>query len=135
MKILLDIDGVMVNAIPHKIPEFLDDGFYKFNTNAVGVLNMLLEEGDEIILTTTHRFKYSLEQWYEIFNKRGVKANLIGVVNNKIFEPRKNIILNWIENNPNEDFLIIDDDKTLNGLSPQIKENLILTDPYFGLDF
>ena len=48
---------------------------------------------------------------------------------------RKDEILTWYtaQHVPNEEFVIIDDDKLLNELPTHIKNNLVLTSPSIGL--
>jgi len=42
--------------------------------------------------------------------------------------------VNWFNlNHVSDDFIIIDDDKSLNALPPFLKENLIQPSPYIGL--
>ncbi|MHC5226560.1 HAD domain-containing protein [Ignatzschineria sp. LJL83] len=61
MKLFLDIDGVMVHANPHRTVEHEEDGFYRFNLQAIEALNMLIKEMniEEIILSTSHRFNFN----------------------------------------------------------------------------
>lgn len=48
---------------------------------------------------------------------------------------RKEEIEKWINDNKINlsDLIIIDDDKSLNGLPENLKKRLVLTDPYIGL--
>ncbi len=136
MLILLDIDGVMVMGNSWRKPEFLNDGFPAFSSKAVAALNTLLfETNAEILLTTSHKSKYSLNQWKEIFNLRGIKIeNVNRLQENKANLNRKEEILNWIDSNKKViDFIIIDDDKSLNGLPELIKNKLIQTNASVGL--
>lgn len=72
MIIYLDIDGVMVPATPHKAPEIESDGFYKFTDESVETLNSF-KEGIEIVLISSHKDRFSKEQWVGIFKSRGVE--------------------------------------------------------------
>jgi len=140
MKFFLDIDGVMVHANPHKSVEFDEDGFYKFNSIAVETLNSVIHDNDEdeLILSTSHRFRFSVIEWQKIFNSRGVFTKNISILNlplqNRL--TRKTEIINWIsERNLNsDDIVIIDDDKSLNDLPAYLKRRLVLTNPYVGLN-
>ena len=140
MKILLDIDGVMVHANPTKQVEFDDDGFYKFNDSAINALQVIcsLNTSSEIILSTSHRFRYSTIEWLEIFKKRGLNVEKINRIEDPIntHKSRKQEIINWVEKNKIDinDIIIIDDDKSLNSLPFSLKKRLILTDPYIGLN-
>ena len=135
MLIFLDIDGVMVPAKSWKSPEFLDDGFPAFSPIAVRVMQKLIDTDTTVILTTSHKAKYSIDKWKNIFAMRGLLVNnLSSLTTNSIFTKRKDEILNWFNlNQVNEDFLIIDDDKSLNDLPSDLKENLLLTSPMIGL--
>ena len=66
MLIFLDIDGVMVPAKGWKSPEFLSDGFPAFSNRATLVLQQLISEEVTVMLTTSHKSKYSIEEWKSI---------------------------------------------------------------------
>jgi hypothetical protein len=135
MLIFLDIDGVMVPAKSWKNPELLDDGFPAFSSKAVHVLQQLITNDTTIMLTTSHKTSYTLTRWKEIFKTRGIDINTIKSLDeNTNFLNRKDEVLNWFNlNNVSEKFVIIDDDKSLNGLPDFLKTKLILTSPLIGL--
>jgi hypothetical protein len=140
MKFFLDIDGVMVHANPHKRVELDVDGFYKFNRTAVEILNAVINvnRGDELILSTSHRFRFNIIQWQEIFKTRGVFISHLSIIDIplKVKSNRKTEIINWItiQNFQYEEIVIIDDDKSLNDLPAELKSRLVLTNSYTGLD-
>ncbi len=77
-----------------------------------------------------------MAEWQHIFELRGVKANRINsLTSNSLEINRKDEILNWYQSKhkPNERFVIIDDDKILNQLPSQLKDNLVLTSSSVGL--
>jgi len=135
--ILLDIDGVMVLANSWKKPEFLDDGFPVFNSKSVKALQKIISETDaSLLLTTSHKSKYSISQWRNIFKSRGINAkHIYRLSSNSLMSSRKDEILDWYTARltPDEQFVIIDDDKLLNNLPGNIKRNLVLTSPSVGL--
>lgn len=136
MKVFLDIDGVMVHANPHKTVELEEDGFYRFAYHAVSAFNCI--KNPDIILSTSHRHRFSISMWEDIFEKRGIHFKSISIITTESSHKisRKEEIFRWIELNhykPNQ-FIIIDDDKSLNGLPEKIKERLVLTSPYTGLN-
>lgn len=141
MKFILDIDGVMVHANPYKSVELEDDGFYKFNDKAVEIFNSMFRiTKDEIILSTSHRYRYSIHQWKTILKDRGISSKKIAIldvgfsINSKV--TRRTEIETWIsDNNINHnDIVILDDDKSLNDLPLALKQRLCLTSPYTGLN-
>lgn len=136
MLILLDIDGVMVSAAPWKSPEILNDGFMGFSAKAVSNLQRIISEtGASIVLTTSHKSKYTLPQWQAIFKKRGINASIDKIGDNDLHLNRKEEILNWLRNwNNGDGFVIIDDDKSLNALPSSIKEKFVLTSSLIGLN-
>lgn len=137
MKILLDIDGVLIPAKPWQKYEFAEDGFGLFNKKSVECLNEILNSvsNPEIILTTSHKKKYTIEQWKSIFKHRGIiETNINRLDSNSLEVSRKSEIFYWYLLNQNESFIIIDDDKGLLDLNQNIVENhLILTKPTIGL--
>jgi len=135
MLIFLDIDGVMVPAKSWESPKLLSDGFPEFSTKAVRVLQNLISVDTTIMLTTSHKARFNIEEWKEIFHKRGITVtNLESLDECNLGVSRLDEILNWVKiNSINEDFVIIDDDMSLNALPSFLKDNLILTSPMVGL--
>lgn len=135
MLIFLDIDGVMVPAKGWKSPELLSDGFPAFSSKASPILQGLISENTTIILTTSHKSNYTISEWKDIFRKRGINIEKIETLEiNADNLSRKDEILNWFSaRGMRENFVIIDDDKSLHSLPPFLKGNLILTSPLVGL--
>jgi hypothetical protein len=136
MKVFLDIDGVMVPAKSWECPKLLSDGFPDFSDKAVRVLQNVVSEGVTIMLTTSHKSRFSVEEWKNIFATRSIYVKNLGKLEESPFgTSRRDEILNWFNlNHINEDFIIIDDDKSLNALPSFLKENLILTNSMVGLN-
>jgi sugar-specific transcriptional regulator TrmB len=136
MLILLDIDGVMVPGASWRPIELLNDGFAKFNNRAVNNLKKIISETNaSIILTTSHKSSFSIPQWMDIFKTRGIDTSIKTLSNNINNLSRKDEILNWLRNRTDqEDFVIIDDDTSLNGLPSNIRAKCVLTSPLIGLD-
>jgi 16S rRNA C1402 (ribose-2'-O) methylase RsmI len=135
MLIFIDIDGVLVQAKSWKQPSFLNDGFYEFSAKSVGVLQKIIGPDDTVLLTTSHKSRFSLDEWKQLFLSRGIIINNLGKLKEEHLRlSRKDEIINWFKTNTiNEDFVIIDDDKSLNDLPEYIKNHLVLTSPYIGL--
>ena len=130
--ILLDFDGVMVKNQPWRKVELHEDGFYSFDRSDIDNLKrIILETGSTITLTTSHKKKFTLEEWKDIFKRRGLEVDLFMVSE---FDKRIDEINNWYQKNQNIDFVILDDDKTLMDLTDKIKDRLILTDSGIGLN-
>lgn len=135
MLFFLDIDGVMVPAKGWKSPEFLNDGFPAFSSKATLALQNLILEEDTVMLTTSHKSKFSIEEWKNIFKNRGISIRkIMSLPENLNNLSRKDEIVNWFNVNiVDENFVIIDDDKSLNELPQSLKNNLIQTSSYIGL--
>ena len=136
MLIYLDIDGVMVRANAWKRPEILKDGFPDFSPTAIDALNKVISTtGADIVLTTSHKSTYSITEWGEIFKNRNINFNQISKLpENKNFLNRKEELLHHFKKQSlNENFVIIDDDKSLNGLPLSLKDRLIQTSSGIGL--
>ncbi len=136
MLIFLDIDGVMVPAKGWKVPELMNDGFPAFSSKASRVLQSIISVDTTLMLTTSHKSNYSIKEWVNIFKKRGIEIEKIKSLenNNSIHRTRKDEILNWFNTNViNDNYIIIDDDTSLNALPKYLKENLLLTSSFIGL--
>lgn len=138
MKILLDIDGVMIPARPWRAYEISSDGFGMFSKSSVDCLNDIIKSSlnPEIILTTSHKNRYGIDDWKNIFSNRGIIKTKISRLNTESLEiSRIEEIRSWYLKNQNESFIVIDDDKGLNDLDTNFKEDyLVLTKPTIGLD-
>lgn len=136
MLILLDIDGVMVPANSWKQPEILEDNFMNFGLQATKALEKIISSTSaDILLTTSHKDTFTSNQWKNIFEKRNIKVGKIDKLPKNINHlSRKDEILNWFNaNTVNQNFIIIDDDKSLNALPDFLKNKLIQTSATVGL--
>ncbi len=135
MLIFLDIDGVMVSGAIWKVPETLEDGFPMFLDKAVKSLNSLLTEDSKIILSTSHRDRFTLNEWKQLFQRRGIEVSKLDKLPSSYgLKKRKDEILEWFATHSRpENFVIIDDDKTLYGLPKDLKKHLVVTSPLLGL--
>lgn len=134
--IYLDIDGVMVPANAWRKPEIMEDGFPEFSPKAVRALGSILSTSSAtIVLTTSHKSNYSSKEWKSIFNKRNIPVQKITKLPaNKQHLNRKEELMGYFAGKKmHSDFIIIDDDKSLNGLPPSFKDKLIQTNGSVGL--
>lgn len=89
-----------------------------------------------IMLTLSHESRFSHSEWKDIIQRRGLNMNqLKSLVENANLLSWKEEILNWFNTNEiHDDFIIIDDDKSLNDLPKFFKNRLILTGSLVGLN-
>lgn len=138
--ILLDIDGVMVTTPSWQSVELMPDGFMKFNDRAAKNLKELFRQTNaELILTTTHRVTFSEERWLEILKDRNLNFNSVAKLNDRTelrqLPDRATEIREWFElGGKNTNFVIIDDDSSINSLSNDIKTRWVQTKPLIGFD-
>jgi hypothetical protein len=87
------------------------------------------------VLTTSHKGRFSLEEWKAIFNARGINIENIAALPTNVGNlTRLDEIVNWFTTNDVKDaFVIIDDDAGLNALPGFLKSNFIQTSPTIGL--
>ncbi|MET0637568.1 MAG: HAD domain-containing protein [Chitinophagaceae bacterium] len=135
MLLFLDIDGVMVPAKSWKGPKLLEDGFPAFSEKATDALRQIVSGNTTVMLTTSHKANYSIEEWRNIFLKRGINIDqlnsLAANINNV---SRKEELIKWFDlNHFDGQFVIIDDDKSLNDLPDYLKKRLVLTNSLMGL--
>ena len=126
----------MSRSTPWKTVENLSDGFYKFSPKAVvGLQDIISGTKASIVLTTSHKNRFTPKEWKIIFNNRGIDVSSVTKLQTrKIYPNRKEEILTWCKRHKDvKDFVIIDDDKSLNGLPRELKDKLILTNSSVGL--
>ncbi len=133
--LLLDIDGVMVPAQSWKAPTLLNDGFPAFSSKATYVLQQLLTTHTAIVLTTSHKSNYSIDEWKQIFQRRGIAINQLSTLppNTEHLNRRQEIERWYATNTSIRSFLIIDDDPSLSHLPPQLSPHLLKTQSSIGL--
>jgi hypothetical protein len=134
--LILDLDGVLITTPPWKADEMDSDGYSKFNQSCIDNLNQLLTVTDfEIWLSSTRRTVKKLTDFNLIFAYRKITKPITGFLPEyQNCRNRKDEILEFINETVISDYLIIDDDKSLNGLEDSFKENLILTELIKGFD-
>lgn len=128
--IILDLDGVLITTPSWKADELDSDGYSKFNESCVENFNTLLERIDaKIWLSSTRRTKKTLSEFNLIFKHRKIIKQIDGFIPE--FDDcvsRKEEILKFIDIQQPKNYLIIDDDKSLNDLHLEMKQRLVLTE-------
>jgi 16S rRNA C1402 (ribose-2'-O) methylase RsmI len=125
MLLYLDIDGVMVPANSWRQPILLEDGFPEFSLNAVRSLDRIISNSSaNIVLITSHKYKYTLNEWNDIFKRRNINVNKITrLPKNTTNLNRKDELIYWFNTkNSKGRFIIVDDDKSLNALPKFLKD-------------
>ena len=134
--LILDLDGVLITTPLWKADQIEEDGYSSFNENCVQNLNQLLLETDfEIWLSSTRRTQTTLTEFNRIFKFRNIAQPIFQYLPEyENCKSRKEEVERFLlETNPSH-FLIIDDDKSLNELSNDLKEYLILTELMMGFN-
>jgi hypothetical protein len=140
MTILLDIDGVLETTPTWQQAAIHPDGFMKLNNKALENLSILYKKTNaSIVLTTTHRINYDETKWKEIFKNRGLNFDTISKINDKTeisqLLDKGTEIKEWVKNKgANQNYVIIDDDLSINSLHDTIKERWVSTRPLIGFD-
>ena len=130
MKIVfLDIDGVLNSDTWEKTDEY-NKGEYPekmFDPKAVKLLNKIIKETEaKVVLTSTWRLKYSLDEMINLFSKVGINCDLIDFTpdlkKDNDYTLRGNEILKWCKDNRNvigtkplnyTNFIILDDNNDM----------------------
>jgi len=139
MKILLDIDGVLVTTPSWRPVPILTDGFMEFNSIAARNLATLTERTSAtIVLASTHRISYTSDQWMKLFRNRGIVSKEIEKINNitavEQIADRATELNDWVSNNRNQSYIIIDDDLSIHRLPEHIQTRWIKTKPLIGFN-
>tara|TARA_B100001769_G_scaffold215300_1_gene174915 strand:- start:19 stop:486 length:468 start_codon:yes stop_codon:yes gene_type:complete len=129
VNLILDLDGVLITTPPWKPDEIMEDNYSKFNEECVKNLNSLLSLfPTSIWLSSTRRLNKTLEEFNQIFQTRKIKNSIEGFLpNNADLKTRKQEVESFIKQNNLKNYLIIDDDKSLNELDSKIKKQLVQT--------
>lgn len=125
----------MLPAAGWKTPELMEDGFVMFSLNATKALKSLLTSETCVILSTSHRDSFSIDEWKRIFENRGLRIeNLESLGPVRTPSKRKEEIEQWFNTHTAPaNFVIIDDDTSLYALPEHLKRRLIVTNSLIGL--
>jgi len=133
--ILLDLDGVLITTAPWRSDEMHEDGYSNFNPICVENLNRIIKDtGYDIILSSARRVDVRIDKMNKYFQARGVDKLIKDYV--PIYREannRREEVEMFLEEYQPENYLILDDDKSLSGASEEIKKNWIQTSLMIGL--
>jgi len=132
--ILLDLDGVLITTPSWKKDNIHDDGYSNFNPICVDKLNEILDEtGYDLVLSSARRMWIDIDQMNVYFKNRGIKKSIIAYVPEYDVITRKEEIECFLNEYKPNNYLIIDDDKSLSDLKEEIKNKWIQTYFMIGL--
>lgn len=115
--IILDLDGVLITTPPWRRDELDIDNYSKFNEIAIANFNMLKNDLNfELWLISDRRRGKTLEQFNEIFKNRNINKQLDGMVPMYGYISRREELQKFISENKIENYIIIDDDSSLDEL-------------------
>lgn len=128
--LILDLDGVLITTPTWKADTIDTDGYSAFNQSCVQNLNQLLTLYDfQIWLSSARRTVKTLQEFNLIFKNRHISQSIEGFVPQyPNWTNRKEEIIQFIKEYKIDNYLIIDDDKTLYDLNKNMKERLISTE-------
>ena len=132
--LFLDLDGVLITTPSWKSDEIDEDGYSKFNLKCVKKFNELLSTNRfQIWLSSSRRKGKTLEEFNQIFTNRKINGRISAFL--PLYDDcnsRKDEILKFISEKNIVNFIILDDDKSLNSLELEYKRKLVLTDHMIG---
>lgn len=134
--IILDLDGVLITTPSWRPDELHSDGYSDFNKTAVENLNGLLSEVNaELWLSSTRRLNKTLKEFNEIFRNRNIKRELTGFLPSGTLGLKRRIeIDSFLNHEAVQNFLIIDDDQSLQELDEMRKAFWVRTDSMLGFN-
>lgn len=135
IKILLDLDGVLITNPAWKADELAEDGYSAFNKHCVGQLNRFLAqiESFELWLSSTRRTAMSLSDFNKVFKSRELIAPVKGYT--PVLEAgtsRRGEVESFAKTLSIDQLLIIDDDTSLHDLPKALKARWIPVNPFLG---
>jgi hypothetical protein len=139
MVMLLDLDGVLITTPAWRAVATAPDGFCQFNARATANLAAnLAETKAALVLTTSHRLRYSVAQWNALLNARGLFPAAVSKVNDRATLPpagaRAGEIAAWVSQQAAANYVVLDDDLSLHGLPAAIKSRCVFTKRLPGLN-
>ena len=134
--LILDLDGVLITTPPWRADTIAEDGYSAFNPTCIANFNTLLtNQKFDIWLSSSRRTTQTLDTFNQIFQNRHILSPIKGFLPNyETTKSRKEEITQFLHTFPSTQFLIIDDDTSLNDLEDRYKKWWIPTSLYKGFD-
>ena len=131
---MLDIDGVINTTAPWKADELAADGYSKFNKQAIANLNYITCAVEaELWISSSRRTTKPIGELQEIFKDRGIEKQINGYLPTVDVRTRCELVMNFIRERGIMNFLIIDDDQSLQDLPASAQNFWIAALPMKGL--
>lgn len=143
--IFLDIDGVLNSSTYFFSKEYLDETEHmsdaelmllehpsNLDPTALKLINHIVNEsGAQVVMSSSWRMKYSIEEWTEMMQKRGATFKISGRTPKFSDTTRGTEIMDFINSMRNrpDSIVIIDDHSDMDNL----KKYLVLTNAKFGI--
>jgi len=134
--LLLDLDGVLITTPSWKSDEMDVDNYSKFDKKCVANLNELLRlKPFTIWLSSSRRKSMPLDEFNRIFRRRLIDQPITGYLDvDGAWISRKDEIENFLRVTDFKNFIALDDDTSLRGLSDAYRANWVETSLYKGFD-
>ena len=134
--LLLDLDGVLITTPSWRSDEIDTDKYSKFDKKCVANLNRLLKlKPFAIWLSSSRRRSMSIEEFNGVFERRLINQPIVGFLDvNSNWLSRKDEVEHFLKTANLTNFIILDDDSSLRGLSKAHKVNWVETNLYKGFD-
>jgi hypothetical protein len=133
---IIDLDGVLIKTPSSKSDAINEDGYSDFDGTSVENFNRLIEKINvELWLTSSRRAHKTLSEFNEIFKNRKILKELKGFIPiGSHGLDRLTEINAFLDHEPIKNFLIIDDDNSLQGLDSERKKYWVKTNRLIGFD-
>ena len=139
--IFLDIDGVL-NCVTDNIPsEYLHDlqkiAQTGINDRCASVLNNIIKKTNaKIVISSSWRTYFSLDELKEIFKYKNIKATILGITPSRFSNyDRGQEIRWWLEDHYVKSYVIIDDTYYYGFKKPELNERFLYIEDGDGLRY
>lgn len=136
--IILDLDGVLITTPSWQPDTMHEDGYSDFDQQSKANFNVLLDDVQaEIWLSSSRRLAKTLSEWNQIFVNRKIHRELTGLMP---VSPNRSNRCEEIEafltySSAVSNFLILDDDASLEDSPAHMKKFWVRTYPLIGFSY